>query len=41
MGMLTLEDSGKAIEQTDSVNRLAKLAFIFIPLNFVELVPGR
>jgi hypothetical protein len=34
-GMMTLEDNKKTIEQAVTVNRLTKLAFIFITLNFV------
>ncbi|OCK80924.1 hypothetical protein K432DRAFT_381799 [Lepidopterella palustris CBS 459.81] len=40
IGMLTLEDSRKRIEQTVTVNRLTKLAFVYIPLNFVTSAFG-
>jgi Mg2+ and Co2+ transporter CorA len=38
--MMTLEDNKKSIEQAVTVNRLTKLAFIFIPLNFVTSAFG-
>jgi Mg2+ and Co2+ transporter CorA len=40
LGMMTLEDNKKTIEQAVTVNRLTKLAFIFIPLNFVTSAFG-
>jgi len=40
LGMMTLEDNKKSIEQAVTVNRLTKLAFIFIPLNCVTSAFG-
>lgn len=40
LGMMTFEDNKKTIEQAVTVHRLTKLAFIFIPLNFVTSAFG-
>jgi CorA-like Mg2+ transporter protein len=40
VGMLALQDSKKSIEQAVTMNGLTKLAFVFIPLNFVTSAFG-
>ena len=40
VGIMTLKESKKSIQQADSVRRITQLAFIFVPLTFVTSVFG-